>query len=75
MNEPTASPAEIIDADTLLRCMGYTQQGPCKKALEAQGIPVFEGRNGIWTTRELLTAAGLAKLGKEPPQTGAGDWL
>lgn len=67
-----------IDAATLLDWMGYKRQAPCKRALEKQGIPVFEGRNGIWTTLELVNQAGLSNIGQSPvpPQEKEQDeWL
>lgn len=67
-------PANRIDAQTLLDWMGYKQQGPCKRALEKQGIKVFEGRNGIWTTLELVNAAGKGNIPSESKQEET-EWL
>lgn len=60
-----------VDSKTLLETMGYQREEDCRKALEAQGIAVFDGRNGIWTTWDLIKVAGMKKMGllseeKEP---------
>jgi len=67
MNQ-AANTDQRIDQKTLLEWMGMSRPGPCKKRLEAQGIAVFNGRNGIWTTLTLVNAAGLNKMGIQTKQ-------
>lgn len=64
-----------IDAEALKSMMGYEREADCRKALESQGIAVFDGRNGIWTTWELIKVAGMSKMGLIKPETQTDKYL
>ena len=53
----------ILDSATLLKLTDCKREGDCKRVLEAQGVHVFHGRKGIWTTIQLVNAAGMNKMG------------
>lgn len=53
----------IVFSDQLARATGLEKPAAIKRKLEADGIPVFMGKDGPWTTVELITAAGKAKMG------------
>ena len=53
----------LVNADQLREITGYTLDGPMKSALEKQGIACFYGKNGPWTTIDLVNIAGMRKLG------------
>lgn len=48
----------LVSAEELLAITNYEQVGPMKKKLESQGIKLFDGKNGPWTTLDLINAAG-----------------
>lgn len=59
-------------ADSILKCeqlknaLGLepgAQNAAVKRRLESQGIACFDGKDGVWTTLELVKVAGLVKLG------------
>lgn len=52
----------ILNSAALKKITGYKREGSLKPFLEKQGIAVFDGKNGIWTTMELVNAAGLSKM-------------
>ena len=58
----------ILNSEDLKEITGYKLDGPLKNFLENQGIAVFNGKNGIWTTMELVKAAGLNKMGIAQPE-------
>tara|TARA_R110000782_G_scaffold47256_4_gene104035 strand:- start:1518 stop:1727 length:210 start_codon:yes stop_codon:yes gene_type:complete len=60
-----------VDSQELLETMGYAREGDCRKALEAQGIAVFDGKKGIWTTWDLIKVAGMNKMGLISKETVA----
>lgn len=50
----------------LQRLTGYTRIADVRRTLENQGVRVFEGKDGIWTTVQLINAAGgLAPAGDD----------
>lgn len=53
----------LVNATQLREITGYTQDGHMMNALEKQGIACFYGRNGPWTTVDLINMAGMVKLG------------
>ena len=58
-----ASKLGLVNAHQLREITGYTLDGPMKSALEKQGIACFYGRNGLWTTVDLINMAGMVKMG------------
>jgi hypothetical protein len=46
----------------LLEVTGFHSPGALRRSLEKQGVPFFEGKDGPWTTIDLLNAV---KLGRE----------
>jgi hypothetical protein len=48
----------IIECEDLLAITGYEKPGDAARSLRKQGIRVFDGKAGIWTTLELINAAG-----------------
>jgi hypothetical protein len=48
----------ILESADLLAITGYEKPGDAARALRKQGVHVFEGKAGIFTTVELLNAAG-----------------
>lgn len=65
----------ILDSQTLLRLTNCKREGDCKRVLEAQGIAVFDGRQGIWTTIQLVNAAGMNKMGLLKEETEPETYL
>ncbi len=70
-----AAADSILDSPTLLKLMNCKREGDCKKALEAQGVHVFHGREGIWTTIQLVNAAGMNKMGLLKEETEPEHYL
>lgn len=48
----------ILETADLLAITGYARAGDAARCLRSQGIHVFEGKDGPWTTVELMNAAG-----------------
>lgn len=48
----------IIETSDLLAITGYQKPGDAARCLRKQGITVFDGKDGPWTTLELVNAAG-----------------
>lgn len=48
----------LVECADLLALTGYEKPGDAARCLRKQGIRVFEGKGGIWTTVELINAAG-----------------
>lgn len=70
--------SSCLTSDDLLEATGYQREGDLKKSLEAQGIPVIEGKGGkFFTTLDLVKAAGLAKIGltDSEPEKKKEDWI
>lgn len=53
---PAAS--HILDFNDLRRITGHERPSDVSRCLRRQGVYVFDGRNGPYTTLELLNAAG-----------------
>jgi len=52
----------ILTTDDLLKITGYEKPGDMRRKLIEQGIKVFSGKSGPWTTIELINAAGGLKV-------------
>lgn len=57
----------ILKHDELVEITGYTRDGDIRRCLEKQGIPVFDGKDGVWTTLNLIDLAGKVRLGLVKP--------
>lgn len=56
----------ILEAADLLRITGYQRIADAVRCLQRQGIHVYFGKNGPWTTVELVNAAGGIQLNGNP---------
>jgi hypothetical protein len=52
----------IVETDDLCEITGYERPGDAARCLRDQGICIFNGRRGPWTTVGLIEAAGGVKL-------------
>jgi len=52
------STAEVLTTADLLRITGYQRPAEMARKLREQGIRLFEGKAGPWTTVDLVNAAG-----------------
>ena len=48
----------LLQTSDLLALTGYQKAGDAARCLRRQGITVFEGKDGPWTTLQLVNAAG-----------------
>lgn len=48
----------ILEFEDLKRITGYTRLADVERCLSNQGVRVFFGRGGVWTTLDLINAAG-----------------
>lgn len=48
----------ILETSDLLSITGYQKPGDAARCLRNQGIKIFVGKNGPWTTLALINAAG-----------------
>lgn len=58
MNEPATG---VLTFKDLQRITGYNRRADVEKALLGQGIKLFRGRIGPWTTLDLINQAGGVK--------------
>lgn len=59
------SAAETLTAEQLRALTGYRRDADVIRCLREQGVAVFTGKNGPWTTQALLELAGRVQLGLE----------
>lgn len=52
------SAAKVLEFDELQRITGYTRRADVERSLRSQGIKIFTGRKGPWTTLDLVNQAG-----------------
>lgn len=52
------SAARVLEFEELQRITGYTRRAEVERTLRSQGIKIFAGRNGPWTTVDLINQAG-----------------
>lgn len=52
------STAGVLTFDDLKRITGYARRADVERTLHEQGIRLFRGRTGPWTTVELINQAG-----------------
>lgn len=68
--------SSILSCDDLKAITGYQRAGDVARCLREQGVHVFEGRHGPWTTIELINkAGGLVAGGGEPSAPAPEDIL
>lgn len=48
----------LLETSDLLALTGYQKPADAARCLRKQGIKVFEGKDGPWTTLQLVNAAG-----------------
>lgn len=48
----------IVETEDLCEITGYARPADAAKCLRSQGIRVFDGRRGPWTTVGLIESAG-----------------
>ena len=60
---------DVLSTEELKEITGYQRPSDVERCLETQGISFFHGKNGPWTTLDLINAAkGLSALSR--PQSG-----
>lgn len=64
----------IILPDDLSHITGYERPGDVERCLRTQGVRYFTGKDGPWTTIDLINAAG-GLLSTELQKTGTNDIL
>ncbi|WP_341522179.1 DUF4224 domain-containing protein [Pseudomonas sp. G.S.17] len=52
------SAARVLEFEDLQRVTGYSRRSDVERALRSQGIRMFIGRKGPWTTLDLINQAG-----------------
>ena len=55
----------VLTFDDLKRITGYARRADVERTLHEQGIRLFRGRTGPWTTVELVNQAGGLKAGHQ----------
>lgn len=55
----------VLTFDDLKRITGYARRADVERTLHDQGIRLFRGRTGPWTTVELVNQAGGLKPGNQ----------
>lgn len=53
----------ILKTDELLEVTGYNRRADLERCLTQQGVRYFWGKDGPWTTLDLINAAGGLKAG------------
>ena len=53
----------ILNADELRVLLGVERDADIRRRLEREGIACFPGKEGPWTTLDLINLAGKRKLG------------
>ena len=55
--------SQVLSTTDLLRATGYKRQSDLERCLREQGVHVFYGKDGVWTTIDLINAAGGLRRG------------
>jgi hypothetical protein len=55
----------VLTFKDLQQLTGYSRRSDVEKTLHEQGIRLFRGRTGPWTTVELINQAGGLKVGNQ----------
>ena len=56
---------KALPFEDLQRLTGYTRRADIERSLSSQGIRFFYGKNGPWTTIDLINYAGGLKPGSD----------
>ncbi|SFI44036.1 hypothetical protein SAMN05216602_1486 [Pseudomonas argentinensis] len=63
---PPPGPTGMLTFDDLKRITGYRRRADVERTLQQQGIRLFRGRAGPWTTVDLVNqAGGIGQVSKE----------
>lgn len=62
----SVSESGIVDTEQLQQITGLRRAADIRRRLEKQGIACFDGKDGPWTTLELIKVAGMVKMGLIP---------
>lgn len=54
----------VLSCEDLKGITGYQRPGDVARCLREQGVRVFHGRNGPWTTIDLINQAGGLEIGQ-----------
>ncbi len=65
----------VLSTADLRAITAYERVGDVRRCLDQQGIRYFWGKDGVWTTIDLVNAAGGLKSGNEPAPYAADDFL
>jgi hypothetical protein len=57
----------VLSTADLLRATGYESVGAMRRCLERQGVRLFDGKDGPWTTNTLINAAKLETRVEQQP--------
>ncbi|MDU9416204.1 hypothetical protein [Pseudomonas sp. zfem005] len=60
------SNAQILEFEDLQRITGYSRRSDVERTMRAQGIKLFLGRKGPWTTIDLVNSAGGIQQTQQP---------
>lgn len=58
LSQGPALVSHVLDFEALRALTRYQRAGDVERCLRQQGIRVFYARDGVWTTLELINAAG-----------------
>ena len=67
-----SSTADILELEDLRRITEYKRAADVERCLKKQGIHVFWGRKGPWTTVALINAAGGLNSARADPDADSG---
>lgn len=70
---PPPGPTGMLTFDDLKRITGYRRRADVERTLQQQGIRLFRGRAGPWTTVDLVNQAG--GIGQAPQEQYGVDIL
>lgn len=67
----------VLETPDILAITGYDRPADAARCLRRQGIRVFEGKSGPWTTIELVNSAGgiVPAAANDPTPYPPGDVL
>ncbi len=61
---------DVLNCDDLKAITGYQRPGDVERCLRQQGVHVFYGKSGPWTTVALINKAGGLVQGVPSPSEG-----
>ncbi|MBF8766704.1 DUF4224 domain-containing protein [Pseudomonas putida] len=57
--------SDVLSFEDLQRITGYQRRSDVERTLNQQGIRLFRGKSGPWTTIDLINLAGGAGQGRQ----------